>query len=120
MSGTPTGALIEAERVLAEPRLPSELRADAKVALLQGLTGLRDNRRAGRLAESILAAPVQERTDLVTLALVVRALLAWDGSHRAQPLNFAAGPLHRPGVQTPRAGPSHPPPLPPPHPHDPL
>ncbi len=108
MSGHATEALIEAERVLAEPRLPSELRADAKVALLQGLTGLRDNRRAGRLAESILAAPEQERSDLVTVALVVRAVMAWDGGRLAEALNLAAEAVRMAGGQQPQGRQCHP------------
>src|SRR5260221_9514136 len=108
MGGHATEALIEAEGVLAEPRLPSELRADAKVALLQGLTGLRDNRRAGRLAESILAAPEQERSDLVTVALVVRAVMAWDGGRLAEALNLAAEAVRMAGGQQPQGRQCHP------------
>ena len=46
--------------MLAEPRLPGELRAVARIALLQGLTGLPDNRRASQQAESVLAAREQD------------------------------------------------------------
>ena len=90
MSGQASEALIEAQRVLAEPRLPSKLRADAQVAMLQGLTGLRDNRRAGRLAESILAARGQERRDVVIAALVAQAVIMWDGGRLAEALDRSA------------------------------
>ena len=78
MSGQATEALVEAGRVLAEPQLPGELRADAKITLLHCLVGLRHSRRAGLLAESILAAPEQESVDVVITALVARAMILWD------------------------------------------
>jgi len=90
MSGQPTEALVEAERVLAEPQLPSELRADAKIALLQGLIGLHDNRRVGLLAESILAEQSQESRDVVITALVARAMILWDAGRPAEALALSA------------------------------
>jgi DNA-binding CsgD family transcriptional regulator/tetratricopeptide (TPR) repeat protein len=90
MNGQATEALIEAERVLAEPQLPGDIRAEAKIAMVQGLTGLRDHRRASGLAESILAAPQQERSDVVIAALVVRAVIAWDRGRLAEALEESA------------------------------
>jgi DNA-binding CsgD family transcriptional regulator/tetratricopeptide (TPR) repeat protein len=101
MSGHAAEALIEAERVLAEPLLPGELRADAQIALLQGLTGLRDNQKAGALAESILAAPEQERRALVTAALVARAVIAWDGGRLAEALDLTAEAVRMAADQQP-------------------
>ena len=90
LSGQAAEALIEAERVLAEPRLPGELRAEARIALLQCLTSLRDNRRASQLAESVLAAREQERSDVVIVALIVRAVIMWDGGLLAEAMDLSA------------------------------
>jgi DNA-binding CsgD family transcriptional regulator/tetratricopeptide (TPR) repeat protein len=90
MSGHATQALTEAMRVLAQPELPGDLRADAKIALLEGMTGMRDNRRAGRLAESILAAAEQERADVVITALVARAAIMWDRGRLGEALDLSA------------------------------
>jgi ATP/maltotriose-dependent transcriptional regulator MalT len=90
MNGRPAEALVEAERVLAEPQLPGELRADAKVALLHCLIGLRDSRRAGLLAESILAAPEHESVGVVITALVARAMILWDGGRLSEALALSA------------------------------
>ena len=59
MSGQPSAALIEAMRVLSEPHPPAAVRADIKIALLQGLAGLRDDRGPAALAQSILAGPAR-------------------------------------------------------------
>jgi DNA-binding CsgD family transcriptional regulator len=108
MNGQATEALTEAERVLAEPQLPGDVRAEAKIAMVQGLTGLRDNRRAGGLAESILAAPQSERSDVVIAALVVRAVIAWDRGRLAEALDESAEAVRMAVSQVPDARQSHP------------
>jgi DNA-binding CsgD family transcriptional regulator len=108
MNGQATEALIEAERVLGEPQLPDDIRAEAKVAMAQGLTGLRDNRRASGLAESILTAPRGERSDVVIAALVVRAVIAWDRGRLAEALEESAEAVRLAVGQMPEARQSHP------------
>jgi DNA-binding CsgD family transcriptional regulator len=108
MNGQATEAQIEAERVLAEPQLPSGIRAEAKIAMIQGLTGLRDNRRANGLAESILAAPGAERRDVVTAALVARAVIMWDWGRLAEALDLSAEAVRMAVGQVPDARQSHP------------
>ena len=108
MNGQATEALTEAERVLAEPQLPDDIRAEAKIAMVQGLTGLGDNRRASGLAESILAAPREERTDVVIAALVVRAVITWDRGRLAEALDLSAEAVRLAVSQVPEARPSHP------------
>jgi DNA-binding CsgD family transcriptional regulator len=88
MGGRPNEALIEAVQVLAHPRLPDPVRADVKIVLLQGLAGLRDNRGAAALAQSVLAAARQESSDVVVTALVVQALVMWDRGALAAALDL--------------------------------
>jgi len=101
MSGHATEALVEAERVLAEPQLPGELRTDAKVGLLHCLIGLRDSSRAGLLAESILAAPEQESVDVVITALVGRAVILWDAGRMSEALTLSADAVRLTADQQP-------------------
>jgi DNA-binding CsgD family transcriptional regulator len=89
MSGQPSAALIEAMRVLAEPHPPAAVRADIKIALLQGLAGLRDDRGPAALAHSILAGSGQESSDVVVTALVLQALILWDRGALADGLDLA-------------------------------
>jgi DNA-binding CsgD family transcriptional regulator/tetratricopeptide (TPR) repeat protein len=90
LSGQPGEAMTEAMLVLAQPQLPGELRAEAKIALLEGMTLLHDNRRAGRLAASILTASQRERTDVVIIALVAQAVVMWDRGRLAEALDLSA------------------------------
>src|SRR5258706_61807 len=108
MSGHATEAMIEAMRVLAQPWLPGELRADAKIALLEGMTGMRDNRRAGSLAESILAASEKERTDVGTMALLAQAVITWDKGQLAEALDLSAEAVRRTAGLRPGARQSQP------------
>jgi len=108
MNGQATEAQIEAERVLAEPQLPSGIRAEAKIAMVQGLTGLGDSRRANRLVESILAAPGAERRDVVIAALVARAVTMWDQGRLAEALDLSAEAVRKAVGQVPDARQSHP------------
>jgi DNA-binding CsgD family transcriptional regulator/tetratricopeptide (TPR) repeat protein len=108
LSGQASEALIEAERVLAEPQLPGELRADAKIALLQGLIGVRDSRRGGLLAESILAAPEHESRDVVITALVARAMILWDAGRLIEALALSADAVRLAADGQPSARQCHP------------
>ena len=108
MSGQATEALVEAGRVLAEPQLPGELRADAKITLLHCLVGLRHSRRAGLLAESILAAPEQESVDVVITALVARAMILWDAWRLSEALALSADAVRLTTDQQPSVRRCHP------------
>jgi DNA-binding CsgD family transcriptional regulator/tetratricopeptide (TPR) repeat protein len=103
LSGQATEALNEAMRVLTQPELSAGLRADAKLALLEGLTGLRDNQMAGSLAESILAEAQQERADVVIMALLARALIMWDRGRLAEAMDLSAEAVRRTADQPPDA-----------------
>jgi DNA-binding CsgD family transcriptional regulator len=105
LSGQPGEATAEAMRVLAEPQLPGALRAEAKIALLEGMTLLHDNRRAGHLAESILTACERERTDVVIIALVAQAVIMWDRGRLAEALDLSAEAVRMAGGQ--RLDPRH-------------
>jgi DNA-binding CsgD family transcriptional regulator len=67
----------EAGMVLAQPRLPDDLRDQAATALLRALAAASDE-TAGPLAEAILAAPGRHARHAVTAALVTKAVMAWD------------------------------------------
>jgi DNA-binding CsgD family transcriptional regulator/tetratricopeptide (TPR) repeat protein len=108
LGGQAAEALVEAERVLAEPRVPPDLRSDAKIVLIQCLVGLRDSRRATLLAESILAAPEQESEPVVITALVARAMILWDGGRPAEALALAADAVRLTATQQPGPGRCHP------------
>lgn len=101
MSGQADKAMIEAGHLLAEPRLPSEVHADATIALLQALIVLRDNRRASKLAEDILARRDEERADAVIAALVALAITRWDAGRLADALDLSAGAVRHAAGQPP-------------------
>jgi DNA-binding CsgD family transcriptional regulator len=90
MSGQAAEALNEALHVLAEPRIPGALRGDAKVVLLQALAGTRDYRRAGELAAATIAAPEEERPEMVVTALVLLAGIMWDAGRLDEALAMSA------------------------------
>ena len=99
MNGRAAEALIEAESILADPGLAPEVRNDAKIVLLQALTGQRDNEKAGRVATAILA----ERPEVVVAALLVLALAAWDSGRGAEALDLAADAVRAETGQPPQA-----------------
>ncbi|HEY1619698.1 MAG TPA: AAA family ATPase [Streptosporangiaceae bacterium] len=103
MSGQVTEALNEAMRVLAQPELPGGLRADARLALLEGLTGLRDRQMAGSLAETVLAESQQERADVVVMALLAQAVIMWDQGRLAEAMDLSAEAVRRTVAQPPDA-----------------
>ncbi len=86
----PAEGLIEAERILADPELPVDVHDDAKVVMLQALTGLRDNQRGAEVARAILAAPSGKRGEAGVAALLVLALGMWDAGLVADALRLAA------------------------------
>jgi DNA-binding CsgD family transcriptional regulator len=90
MSDSPAEALIEAEGIAADLDLAPEVRDDAKVVLLQALTGLHDNHRAAQAATAVLAQPEAKRGEAVVSALLVLALVAWDAGHAVEALDLAA------------------------------
>ena len=67
----------QAQLVLARPQLPGDLRDQALTAHLQALAGLRDD-LAGRVADTILAAPGQHDSHAAAAALLARAVISWD------------------------------------------
>ena len=103
MNGRAAEALIEAESILADPELAPEVRNDAKIVLLQALTGLRDNEKAGRVATAILAERHAERPEVVVAALLVLALAAWDSGRGAEAIGLSADAVRAETGQPPQA-----------------
>jgi DNA-binding CsgD family transcriptional regulator len=68
----------QAQRILARPQLPGDLRDRALTAYLQALAGLHDE-LAGPVADAILAAPRSHDSHATTAALLTRAVISWDG-----------------------------------------
>jgi DNA-binding CsgD family transcriptional regulator len=99
LSGQDARALLESTRVLAQPRLSPDLRAEAKITLLQGLAGLRDKGRAARLADSVLAAAEPEGSNVVVMALLARAVIAWDSGLLYQALDLSSEAVRMAAVQ---------------------
>jgi DNA-binding CsgD family transcriptional regulator len=77
-SGQAQDAADQAQMVLARPQLPDDLRDHALTAYLQALARLRSE-SAGEAANTILAAPGQHDDHAAAAALVIRAVVAWDG-----------------------------------------
>lgn len=90
MGGAAGDAMAEAERVLAEPRLSGELRADATIARLRALTGLRDGPRLAEAARAILAARGGEQRDVVIAALVALAITRWEAGDVTEALDLSS------------------------------
>jgi DNA-binding CsgD family transcriptional regulator len=90
MSGQAAEALNEALNVLAEQRIPDTLRGDAKIVLLQALAGTRDYQRAGELAAATVAAPEEERPEMVVTALTLLAGIMWDAGRLDEALATSA------------------------------
>jgi DNA-binding CsgD family transcriptional regulator/tetratricopeptide (TPR) repeat protein len=74
--GQASDAHAEARIVLAQPRLPDDLREQALTAQLQALAGLRDE-LGGSIADAILAAPAQHDGQTIAAARVTHAVVAW-------------------------------------------
>jgi DNA-binding CsgD family transcriptional regulator len=90
MSDRQAEALIEAESIMADPDVAPADRDDAKIVLLQALTGLRDKQRMAQVATAILEQPGAKRCEVIVGALLVLALVAWDTGRVAEALDLAA------------------------------
>jgi DNA-binding CsgD family transcriptional regulator len=98
-SGQALAAAAEAQRVLAQPELPDDLRGQAITAQLHATIGLRDNQTAGQVADAILAAADDHTRQVVTAAHVARAMISWDEGRFSEGLEgFRNAARHGPGV----------------------
>ena len=100
-------ALIEAESILADPALAAEVHEDAKIALLQALTGRRDTRKAAQVARAILAEPRAQHFGAGVPALLVLAVAGWDTAQVGEALELATEAV-RTQASEPRALRFHP------------
>jgi DNA-binding CsgD family transcriptional regulator len=102
-------ALVEAESILADPAVAAEVRQDAKIALMQALTGRRDVQKAAQVARAILAEPRAQHIGAAVPALLMLAVAGWDAAHAGEALDLAAeavrtqaseprGPRFHPGL----------------------
>jgi DNA-binding NarL/FixJ family response regulator len=83
-------ALTEAESILADPALGAEVHDDAKVALMQALTGRRDIQKAAQVARAILAGqPREQHVRAAVPASLMLALAGWDAAHVGEALDLA-------------------------------
>jgi DNA-binding CsgD family transcriptional regulator len=89
LSGQPSRGLEEAEKVLAQPRLPNTLRDKARIALLRALLGLRESKRAASTATTILVRPRDGRRRAIVAAMVARALTMWDAGQVTEALQLS-------------------------------
>ena len=99
--------LVEAERILADPALAAEVREDAKIALMQALTGRRDIQKAAQVARAILAEPGAQDIRAAVPALLMLAVTGWDAAHAGEALDLAAEAV-RAQASEPRARRFHP------------
>jgi DNA-binding CsgD family transcriptional regulator len=88
---------MEAEKVLAEPRLPGAVRDNARIALLRALLGLHDNKQAAALARKILAKPRDGQSRAVVAAMIARALILWDEGQVTEALQLSREAAHKHG-----------------------
>jgi DNA-binding CsgD family transcriptional regulator len=103
-------ALIEAEGILADPALAAEVQEDARIALMQALTGRRDIQKAAQVARAILAEPRVHRVQRLGVAvpaLLVLAVAEWDAAHVGEALDLATEAV-RTQASEPRALRFHP------------
>jgi DNA-binding CsgD family transcriptional regulator/tetratricopeptide (TPR) repeat protein len=98
--GQSRDAAAEARMVLAQPRLPADLRDRAIGAHLQALAGLRGE-VAGSLIESVLAAPGQFDGHAVVAALTTRAVMSWDKGRVSEGLELLRDAVrHETGISS--------------------
>lgn len=83
-------ALIEAESILADPALAAEVREEARITLMQALTGRRDIQKAAQVARAILAEPRAQHLGAAVPALLMLAVAGWDAAHVSEALDLAA------------------------------
>jgi DNA-binding CsgD family transcriptional regulator/tetratricopeptide (TPR) repeat protein len=82
--GQPRDAASQARLVLAQPQV-GDLRDQAMAAHLQALTGLRDD-LAGRVADTVLAAPGQHDSHAAAAARLARAVISLDSGQLGEGL----------------------------------
>jgi DNA-binding NarL/FixJ family response regulator len=85
--GQASAAAGQADMVLAQRRLPRQLREEALTARLQALTGSRDE-LAEPLADTILADPGQHDGHTIMAALAARAVIAWNNGQISEALGL--------------------------------
>jgi DNA-binding CsgD family transcriptional regulator len=107
MRGREAEALTEAETILADPGVAAEAREDAKIALMQALTGRRDTQKAAQVAKAILAEPRVQPPRAAVPALLMLAVAEWDAAHVGEALDLAAEAV-RTQASEPRAPRFHP------------
>ncbi|MEU8270386.1 AAA family ATPase [Sphaerisporangium sp. NPDC049002] len=95
MNGRAAEAVAEARAALAEPGLPCHLRDRATLALLYGLAGLPDGRRAAEEAEAVLTAADRHGEAVVVGAMVVLATARWNSGRLADGLQLAREAVRR-------------------------
>ena len=78
LRGRDSLAAAEAERVLAEPGLPSQVHEHVLITLLQALAGRPDNRRGAQLASAIRRQPAGYTREVRVAALIAASLIRWD------------------------------------------
>ena len=83
-------ALVEAETILADPALAAEVKEDAKIALMQALTGRRDIQKAAQVARAILTEPREQQLRSAVPALLMLAVAGWDAADAGEALDLAA------------------------------
>lgn len=108
ISGCPAEALAEARNIIADPVLPPGVRNDANIALLQALTGLRDNQQARQVARAILTGPPGQRGEVAVAALLALSLVTWDAGEASEALDLAAEAVRRETSWPPRGHGFHP------------
>ncbi|MCW2877378.1 MAG: ATPase-like protein [Sphaerisporangium sp.] len=97
MGGQAAEAAVEAEAALAEPSLTGHQRDRATLALLYGLAGLADSKRAAEEAEAILMAADRHGEAVVVGAMVVLASIRWDAGRLADGLRLVREAVERAG-----------------------
>jgi DNA-binding CsgD family transcriptional regulator len=75
--GQARDAADQAQKALAPPQLPGDLRDQALTAYLQALAGLRDE-LAGPVADTILNSPGEHDSHAFAAARLSRAIISWD------------------------------------------
>ncbi len=100
--GRASDADAQARLVLAQPRLPDDLRDRALTAQLQALAGSHDE-RGGPVADAILACPARHESHAVAAAELTRAAMAWDDGQIAEGLELLRDAARRRGELSPDA-----------------
>ncbi|HEV7755626.1 MAG TPA: AAA family ATPase [Mycobacteriales bacterium] len=86
LAGRAAEAATEAEAVLGRDGLPADLRDRAELALIDALSGDRDDGRGERLTVAVLATTAERGDAVVIGALIARAVTRWDAGCLAEAL----------------------------------